>query len=102
MDGLQVLTWALGQRTTKMTKHGQAKMMRKRRMMMTRTKAAEVAHVRTRLPWRLMGQMSTTGQPSWGRSLMGRRGLPGDGPQHAGQLALEGLSMLLGISLGGA
>ena len=78
-------------------------------MTLTRTKAAEVAtgergvaHVKTRPPWGLMGLMSTTGQPSWGRSLMGRRGLPGDGPQHAGQLALEGLSMLLGLSLGGA
>ena len=78
-------------------------------MTMTRTKAAEVAngvrgvaHVKTWLPWGLMGQMSTTGQLFWGRSLMGRWGLPGDGPQHAGQLALEGLSMLLGLSLGGA
>ena len=76
---------------------------------MTRTDAAEVAtgvwgvaQVQPRLPWGLMGRMSTTGQPSWGRLLMGRRGLPGDGPQHAVQLALEGLSMLLGISLGGA
>ena len=71
---------------------------------MARTKAAEVAtgvrgvvHVKTRLPWGLMGPMSATGQPSWGRLLMGRRGLPGDGVQHAGQLALEGLSMLLGL-----
>ena len=76
---------------------------------MTRTDAAEVAtgvwelvQVQPRLPWGLMGRMSTTGQPSWGRLLMGQRGLAGDGPQHALQLALEGLSMLLGISLGGA
>ena len=94
MDGLQVLAWASGRGATRMTKHGRAKMVRKGRLMMTRMDAAEVAtgvwgvaQVQPRLPWGLMGQMSTTGQPSGGRSLLGQRGRPGDGPQHAGQLA---------------
>ena len=92
-----------------MKKHGQAEMVQKRGLMMTRTDAAEVAtgvwgvaQVQPQLPWGLMGQMSTTGQLFWGRSPMRQGGLPGDGLQDAGQLALEGLSMLLGLSLGGA
>ena len=94
MDGLQVLAWASGHGTTKMTKHGQARMVRKRRLLMTRMDAAAeiatgvwgVAHVKAWLP---------CGLRQGGRSPMMQGGLPGDGVQPAGQPTL-------GLSLGGA